>query len=115
MFLIASTTPVMAQDPVKVAPHNYKVVFENERVRVLETRVKPGEKTPTHSHPASVIYSFGSSRSKFSFADAPAMERESKPGEVRWADPVTHAEENIGTTESHALIVELKEPQPPKK
>ena len=33
----------MAEDAAKVAPHVYKVVFENERARVLEVRMKAGE------------------------------------------------------------------------
>ena len=42
------------EDAVKVAPHVYKVALENDRVRVLETRMKPGDKTSMHSHPAVV-------------------------------------------------------------
>jgi len=40
----------MAEDAAKVAPHVYKVVFENERARVLEVRMKLGESTTRHSH-----------------------------------------------------------------
>ncbi len=38
-------------DPVAMAPHVYKVVFENEKVRVLEATDKPGDKAEMHSHP----------------------------------------------------------------
>ena len=44
----------MAQDVVKVAPDQFKVVLENEHVRVLEFRMKPGEKEAMHTHPATV-------------------------------------------------------------
>lgn len=37
-------------DGVMVAPHNHKVIFENEHVRVLETTIAAGEKTPLHTH-----------------------------------------------------------------
>ena len=33
-----------------------------------------------------------------------------KNGEARWRDAVTHAAENIGTTEAHVIAVELKKP-----
>jgi hypothetical protein len=33
-----------AQDPVKTSPQYYKVLLENDQVRVLEYRLKPGEK-----------------------------------------------------------------------
>ena len=49
----------MAQDPVEVAPNVYSVLFENERVRLLEVREAPGESSAMHSHPDYVIYSLG--------------------------------------------------------
>ncbi|HEX2170445.1 MAG TPA: hypothetical protein VHF65_09110, partial [Nitrososphaera sp.] len=38
-------------DAVKVAPDSYKVVLENDAVRVLEVRIKQGTKSEMHSHP----------------------------------------------------------------
>ena len=37
-------------DGVAVAPNNHRVIFENEHVRVLETTIAAGEKTPLHTH-----------------------------------------------------------------
>ena len=37
-------------DGVAVAPNNHKVIFENDQVRVLETTIIAGEKTPLHTH-----------------------------------------------------------------
>jgi hypothetical protein len=45
LTLLLVTKATMAQDPVQAASQNYKVLFENDRVRVLEYRSKPGEKT----------------------------------------------------------------------
>ena len=45
----------MDQDPVVSNPENYRLVFENDRVRVLEYRDDPGTKTTEHSHPDSVM------------------------------------------------------------
>src|SRR5207248_2474521 len=45
-----------AQDPLKASPQYYKILLENDRVRVLEYRLKPGEKEAMHSHPAGVVY-----------------------------------------------------------
>lgn len=44
----------MAEDPTTTNPELYKTVFENDRVRVLEYRDKPGDRTLPHSHPDSV-------------------------------------------------------------
>ena len=41
----------MAGDAVSVAPNLYKVLAENDKVRVLETRYGPGVKSDMHSHP----------------------------------------------------------------
>ncbi|MBK7794742.1 MAG: hypothetical protein IPJ62_21010 [Betaproteobacteria bacterium] len=48
-----------AQSPVDTDGDKYKVVMENEQVRVLEYRDLPGEKTHQHRHPAFVLYAVG--------------------------------------------------------
>lgn len=84
-------------DPVKLSPQLYDVRFENDRVRVLEYRLKPGQKEPMHSHPPGVVYVFSD-----------AEFRSTTAGEVHWRDFTTHSAENIGATDAHALAVELK-------
>jgi hypothetical protein len=37
-------------DAVMAAPDNHSVLFENERVRVLHTRILPGQTVPVHTH-----------------------------------------------------------------
>ena len=39
-----------AFDAVAAAPNNHKVIFENERLRVLEVTLLPDEEEPTHHH-----------------------------------------------------------------
>lgn len=39
-----------ALDAVAAAPRNHKVLFENDRVRVLEVILDPGEEEPVHHH-----------------------------------------------------------------
>lgn len=39
-----------ALDAVIAAPANHKVLFENERLRVLEVTLQPDEEEPTHHH-----------------------------------------------------------------
>ena len=38
-------------DVLKVASNAYKLILENEKVRVLEIMLKPGEKAVMHNHP----------------------------------------------------------------
>lgn len=52
----------MDTDPAITDPELYRVVFENERVRVLEYRDVPGDRTHPHRHPDSVMYTLTSFR-----------------------------------------------------
>ncbi len=99
-----------AQDPVKASPQYYKVLLENDQVRVLEYRLKPGEKEPMHSHPAGVVYVLSGAKLKFSYPDGRTEERSAATGETIWRDPTTHAVENVGDTEARAIAIDLKTP-----
>ena len=95
-------------DPVKLNPGRYTVLLDNERVRVLEMRDRPGDVTVMHTHPANVVYVFSPARRKFTFPDATTKVADVKAGRVLWSPGLTHAEQNVGTTDTHVLIVELK-------
>ena len=103
-----SSRALSEQDPVTQSPQYYKVLLENDDVRVLEYRLKPGEKEPLHSHPEGVIYGFTDSRIKITSSDGKVTESVGKTGDVFWRKPVTHALENVGETEVHSLAVEIK-------
>jgi quercetin dioxygenase-like cupin family protein len=98
----------MAGDAVVVAPHFYKTVLENDHVRVLEFRGKPGDKTTMHSHPAMVYIGLTEGSFKFSAPDGQTMEVNLKAGEPLFLDPVDHATEVMGSAEVHGYLVELK-------
>ncbi|MEU0501349.1 cytoplasmic protein [Nocardia sp. NPDC005998] len=101
----------MSADPIAVNPELYRVIFENERVRVLEYRDEPGDRTQPHHHPDSVLYPLTSFRRRIS-ANGQQVEVALTVGQVRWVGAQEHAGENIGDTETHALFIELKEPPP---
>ena len=54
-----------AQDPAKIDPAHYKVLLDNEYVRILDVRHKPGDKSPMHSHPHHAVYWLTGSTLKF--------------------------------------------------
>jgi quercetin dioxygenase-like cupin family protein len=83
--------------------------MENARVRVQYHDVAVGETVPMHSRPAYVVYVFKPYKAKLGLADGSQQVVDRKPGDVFWADPVTHSVENLGDTEIHNLIVELKD------
>ena len=104
--MVIAPAPAAAQDPVKTSPDQFKVLFENEQVRVLEFNGKAGSKAPMHSHPDHVIYVVSGGKSRFTMADGKTQDVESKPGEVRWTAAGSHASEAISDTK--AILVELK-------
>jgi quercetin dioxygenase-like cupin family protein len=107
--LIAQEHTRCVSDPVESNPSLYKVVFENERVRVLEYRDKPGERTTPHTHPDSVMVTMSAFDRRLSVGDQ-VREVSLEPGRAMWLPEQTHAGENIGTSETHVMFVELKEP-----
>jgi len=112
-MLVAATAT--AQDPVKVAPDIYKLVYENDRVRVLEITIPPGGKIGKHSHPDHFGYVLGPGKLRISKSDTEAMEADFTLGQVVWIPAETHWGENIGETEIRVLVTELKEPAPKAK
>ena len=110
--LIATASPCHSQggslDPVKLSPQYYTIRLENERVRVIEYRLKPGQKEVMHSHPPYVVHILSDGKIKSTVLGGATTETTVKKGDVLWRDPVTHSTENIGTTEVHAILVELK-------
>jgi quercetin dioxygenase-like cupin family protein len=101
----------MSLDPAISNPEHYKVVFENDRVRVLEYTDAPGDRTTPHRHPDSVMYTLSSFRRRLVSGDA-GREVELGAGAVGWLPAQEHHGENIGDTPTHVIFVELKEPGP---
>ena len=97
-----------AQDPLPLYPENYKVLVENERIRVLDFRLRRGATERSHSHPAHVVYVVEPFEVRFTFPDGRTGLRKASAGEVLFSEAVTHATENIGGTDAHGILVELK-------
>ncbi|HEX6668466.1 MAG TPA: antibiotic biosynthesis monooxygenase [Gemmatimonadales bacterium] len=106
---VLSTTAV-AQDPVPVYPGNYQVLIENEQVRVLDFRLRKCDSEDFHSHPAHVLYVLEPFRIRFRFPDGRTGMRETRAGEVLFSEAVTHSPVNVGDTDAHGILVELKTP-----
>ena len=109
LVLLFAAGEVQAQDAVKVSPEHFKVLLENERVRVLDFHTKAGDKIPLHSHPAYISYSIsGAGKTKFTSVDGKVTEQAAKTGQATWHEAETHASEYEGTGSAHVLLIELK-------
>jgi quinol monooxygenase YgiN/quercetin dioxygenase-like cupin family protein len=97
-----------AQDPLPIYPQNYHVILENSNVRVLDFMLRKGAKEDLHSHPAHVVYVVTGFKIRFTLADGRTVVRETNAGDVLYSDAITHASENIGDSDAHGILVELK-------
>jgi quercetin dioxygenase-like cupin family protein len=99
----------LAQDPLEIAPGIYKLLFENDQVRVCEITIKPGDQIGTHSHPDHLLYVLSPGKIRLNYAEAPEKQIEVKEGETLWMNAETHASANVGDTQIRAILIELKE------
>ena len=95
-------------DPALTDGDKYKVVLENEQVRVLRYHDESGAKTHPHHHPDFVMVAVGPFRRQLTFPDGTKREREFKAGEAAWMPAQSHTGENVGSTPTDALLIEMK-------
>jgi quercetin dioxygenase-like cupin family protein len=96
-------------DVLQAAANAYRLLMENERVRVLEIRLKPGELAPMHNHPGDhVVYVLSDAKLKLTFPDGKSGEFDLRAGQTLWLEAGPHAAENVGTSEGLNLVIELK-------
>jgi len=101
----------LAQDATKVDPRGYKVLVDNDQVRVLEYIGKPrlgvcGQ--GMHSHPDHITVVQSPAKVKVTLPDGKSFVAENKPGDVFFEPAGTHSVENIGSRETRSLLIELK-------
>ena len=97
-------------DPVRTDPNHYRVLWENDRVRVLEYHDAPGDATHLHSHPDSVMVTLSGFSRVISDGDR-EVPVHLEAGQARWLDAQTHQGRNVGQTETRSVFIELKEPR----
>jgi len=94
-------------DPTVTDPELYSVVFENDRVRVLEYLDEPGARTHRHDHPDSVMVTLSAFRRRMTLGEK-VVEFDKPAHEVSWLPGQTHIGENVGEAPTHVIFVELK-------
>lgn len=108
--LAVAAVAAFAQDVVQLAPDHVKVVFENDRVRVLHFNEPAHSTLPMHSHPAAVTVGFTTDHSKYTFPDGKTSDERTKADDATYSKGVTHAYENLSDAASESVMVELKQP-----
>ena len=100
-----------AQDPARMQSQSFRVAFENDRLRALEHRSRPGMGVcgdGMHSHPAHLTVVLVSGKVRVKTPDGKVFVAEGKAGDVFWSEAETHEVENISGRNLHAILVELK-------
>lgn len=95
------------QDPLNVGKNVYKLVMENDRVRVLDLFLKQGDKVAMHYHPDHVIYVLNGGKAKLTSSGKTDV-MDMKSGQAIFLKALSHDAENTGKTDLHLLVVELK-------
>ena len=115
---VSNATELAAYDAIAAAPDHHRVVFENEKVRVLEVTIKPGDKEPFHFHPPSVMTVI--TGAKLRIAEATLNDGKLVTGKTievgkdnfqpppLWNPQGLRSVENIGSVTYHAYQIELK-------
>ena len=98
----------MAGDAVQIAPDIYKVLLENDRVRVLDISTEPGGSSSEHSHPDMILHAVTDCAWDLTGPDGDTVTVEIPAGSTMFLDATTHSAVDIGTSGSHAIAVELK-------
>ena len=107
-------------DALAAAPAHHKLLFENERVRVLETRIAAGDRTPVHTHrwPGVLHILSWSHFVRYNdhdqvLVDSRAVEAFKNPPAVVWSGPLPpHWLHNVGDADLTVIAVELKDNAP---
>ena len=103
-------------DALVASPESHRLLFENEAMRVLETRIAPGDTTQLHTHRwPGVLYviSFGHFVRRDEdgnvVVDSRAGASLPQSGTAVWSAALPpHTLENVDTTEIHVIGIESK-------
>ncbi|WP_194235853.1 hypothetical protein, partial [Streptomyces sp. CB01881] len=88
----------MADDAAQVAPDVYKVLFENDQVRLLEARLQPGATTAMHHHRDNLVYNLADGEAVFTDESGETIEVSLVAGETMWFPAVNHSQHRTGSS-----------------
>lgn len=95
-------------DPTVVDSKHYKVVFENDQVRVLRINYGAHEKSVMHYHPEGIAVFLTGGKGKFTFPDGNTQDIEWNAGDTIWLSATKHLPENLNDQPFELIQVEMK-------
>jgi mannose-6-phosphate isomerase-like protein (cupin superfamily) len=97
----------MDNDPTVTNPDHYRVLWENDDVRVLEYSDLPGEETTPHHHPNTVMVTLTDFQRQLA-SNGASRDVALAAGSAVWLPAQTHSGRNTGNTPTHTILIELK-------
>jgi len=107
--LVAGSAPQVQIDAVIASPDKFRMLLENEHVRVVEYTLEPGARDQWHTHPPKVSYVVTGGTLRITTDDGRSFLTDEKEGSVAWMDALgRHFAENVGKTPIRIVLVEVK-------
>lgn len=97
-----------ADDATNIAPHLHKILFEDDKLRILKVTVNPGDAANMHWHPRNINYVLSRGKLRFNKPDGSSVEVDLSEGQITSSPESFHAVKNIGDTTVETIQVELK-------
>ena len=95
--------------PEEVSPEVYKVLLENDDVKVLEVTFAPGQSDQMHEHGVLTYYGIKGGKLQNTLPDGTVREMEAPDGFVGHGDKIVkHQMKNVGSDTARFLLVEHK-------
>ena len=112
LFLIISCSSDKVLLPEEVSPDVYKVLLDNEDVKVLEVTFEPGQSDNMHDHYPATFYLLQGGKAQVTMPDGTVNEREIPSGFTgHQLEKVRHQVKNIGDSTIKLILVERKREQ----
>ena len=112
VMVLCLSGAVEAQDPMKVAPANYKLVLENASVRILRVSVAPGGKSAMHAHPDHMVVSLSAGKVRFTLPDGKTQDSDMGAETAMYVPASSHSPANVGNVAVDAIVIEFKSAGP---
>lgn len=106
--LVSAAQPATI-DALTASPDNFKLLLENEQVRVLEYTLRPGERDQPQTHPPKVSYVVAGGSLRITMEEGKSFLSQDAAGTATWTGAVgRHYVENVGKTAVRVVLVEVK-------
>ena len=97
------------EDALTAAPNNYRLLFENDRVRMLSLSIDPGDRVAMHSLRDHLVYNIADCTLTFLPPDGEARKCNMTAGQAQWFPGTSHEIVNDGPKSLEVIITEFKD------